>query len=684
MDCHAQPSLFSASTRHSVDRRRLLRRFQRRFRERLARVGSTAPPETQLAETYPVQLSLPGSELISSDETLDQGAVRASAVWEIEAEISDVLDFFENALTTLGTQGEPSRLQLGSVGSLIYEGADNRPTYASVEVESTDDGLRTVTVSYLVNAEAASTSDVTESGEPEGGTPEADEPDEPDETGLPANADAASLLLGVADLPTRDWRASNSTFLEVDFSTAFFDATSCSAVTAALSQILQGSVTPADLASRTFSYDADLTLVRLSFAAAVFASPGDASVFFAAIEGVVEGGLRICFLDAIVEARVRAAAQGVQLETRFGEPGFVLLQSAALEAHAESTIALVDLAANLQLHVVQRGPTAAVFVSVVANDDDLLGAIPQILAEFDRRLGGSGEAAPAVASPPAPSGDYERALTNIVDDVERRLDDAGNEFVLAFVLRLDGVDLDDEGALNDSLADAFGDFVPGVISIVDVGLEALEELDPPNRFEEDHNRFIAGLREITRLQLEGFDRALEEGFDFETGFDALEAAADALEAELERELSAEFNALVASLFADEDDEDDLSLADLLGEENVTLRQDDSTITLGGELPDDFPEALILPGATLDSRLASEVDGVQTTITFWETEQEPADVLDFYKEALVEAGYAGEQERIDVPGFSSINVLGADGEPIVRIIATGESGTTTVIVSLVDS
>ena len=363
--------------------------------------GAQAPPETQLAETYPVQLSLPGSELISSDETLDQGAVRASAVWAIEAEISDVLDFFENALATLGTQGESSRLQLGSVGSLTFQGADNGPTYASVEVESTDEGLRTVTVSYLVNAETASPSAVTESGEPESGAPEADEPDEPDETGLPANADAASLLLGVADLPTRDWRASNSTFLEVDFSTAFFDATSCSAVTAALSQILEGSVTLADLASRTFSYDADLTLVRLSFAAAVFASPGDASVFFAAIEGVVEGGLRICFLDAIVEARVRAAAQGVQLETRFGEPGFVLLQSAALEAHAESTIALVDLAANLQLHVVQRGPTVAVFVSVVANDDDLLGAIPQILAEFDRRLGGSGEAAPVVANPPA-------------------------------------------------------------------------------------------------------------------------------------------------------------------------------------------------------------------------------------------------------------------------------------------
>ena len=219
------------------------------------------------------------------------------------------------------------------------------------------------------------------------------------------------------------------------------------------------------------------------------------------------------------------------------------------------------------------------------------------------------------------------------------------------------------------------------MSIVDGGLADLERLGPPDRFEDDHNRFIAGLREITRLQQEGFDAALESDFDFETGFDDLNAASDALEAELEGELSAEFQALVASFFADDDDEDDPSLADLVGDENVTLRQGDSSITVGGQLPDDFPEALILPGATLDTTLGSEVDGVRMAITFWETEQEPSEVLDFYEEALVEAGYAAEQERIDLPSFSSLTVLGADGEPIVSIIATEENGTTTVILSL---
>ncbi len=283
---------------------------------------------------------------------------------------------------------------------------------------------------------------------------------------------------------------------------------------------------------------------------------------------------------------------------------------------------------------------------------------------------------------PAPSGDYERDLTNIVDEVEQRLDDAADEFQRAFLGNLDGVDLDDEAALNEALAGALGDFVPRIVSIVDGTLAELARLDPPDRFEDDHNRFIAGLRGITRLQQEGLDAALEADFDFETGFDDLNAASDALEAELERELSAEFNALVASFFADDDDEDDSSLADLVGDENVTLRQGDSSITVGGQLPDDFPEALILPGATLDSTLASEEDGVRMAITFWETEQEPSEVLDFYEEALVEAGYAGEQDRIDLPGFNSLSVPGVDGEPIVSIIATGENGTTTVILSLV--
>ena len=60
---------------------------------------------------------------------------------------------------------------------------------------------------------------------------------------------------------------------------------------------------------------------------------------------------------------------------------------------------------------------------------------------------------------------------------------------------------------------------------------------------------------------------------------------------------------------------------------------------------------------------------------------PSENVDFYAGALGEAGYAGEQERIDLPSFSSLTVLGADGEPIVSIIATEENGTTTVILSL---
>ena len=245
------------------------------------------------------------------------------------------------------------------------------------------------------------------------------------------------------------------------------------------------------------------------------------------------------------------------------------------------------------------------------------------------------------------------------------------------------MDLEDEAAVNEALRESLLGFLPRIEEIIDTGVSAFGDLDPPGRFEDDHDRFVAGVKAIVELQREGLELARDDGFDLEEGFDELNAASDALEAELEAELSPEFLALVASFFADDDDEDDSSLADLAGDENVTLRQGDSTITVGGELPDGFPEALILPGATLDSTLGSEVDGVRTAITFWETEQEPSEVLDFYEEALIEAGYAGEQERIDIPGFNSINVLGADGEPIVSIIATAENGTTTVIVSLVD-
>ena len=280
---------------------------------------------------------------------------------------------------------------------------------------------------------------------------------------------------------------------------------------------------------------------------------------------------------------------------------------------------------------------------------------------------------------PAPSGDYERALTDIVDEIERRLDEATADFQRAFLGNLDGVDLEDEAAVNEALRESLLGFLPRIEEIIDTGVDAFGDLDPPTRFEDDHDRFVAGVEAIVELQREGLELARDEGFDLEEGFDELNAASN----ELEAELSPEFLALVASFFADDDDDDDPSLADLVGDENITLRQGDSSITVGGELPDGFPDALILPEATLDSTLGAEVDGVRTAITFWETEQEPSDVLDFYEEALVEAGYAAEQERIDLPGFNSITVLGADGEPVVSIIATAENGTTTVILSLVD-
>ncbi len=360
--------------------------------------GAQAPPETQLAETYPVQLSLPGSELISSDETLDQGAVRASAVWEIEAEISDLLDFFENALATLGTQGEPSRLQLGTVGALTYQGADNGPTYASVEVESTEDGLRTVTVSYLVGVKPAPSTDSASNGdEPATTVAESDDEDADAEApevvrpNLPRTR-AMELLPRRQAFPAGRWGVSDATIIEVDFSTPFFQPTSCRAVTEALAEMTTGSTTAADLASRSFSYDDDLTLVRWAFAVATFRSVAESNAFFVALDGIVDDELRSCFVDTIAEAGTQAAAQGVQLETRLGEPSFIVARSSALEAHAQSTIATVDLRANLQLHVLQRGLAVGVFASVVVNDDDSLEAIPGILADIDLRLGGNGVA----------------------------------------------------------------------------------------------------------------------------------------------------------------------------------------------------------------------------------------------------------------------------------------------------
>lgn len=355
--------------------------------------SSDAP---QLAQTYPVQLTLPGSELISSDEALDQGGVRATAVWRIEAEVEDLLDFFARALAILETPGETERLELGSAGVLRYQGADNGLTYASVEVESGDDGLRTVTVSYLVGVKPApSPESASNDDEPTTAVAESDAEDDDAEApevvrpNLPRTR-AMELLPRRQALPARRWGVSDSTLIEVDFSTPFFEPRSCQAVTQALAEMTTGSTTAADLASRTFSYDDDLTLVRLAFAVATFRSVAESNAFFVALDGIVDDELRICFVDAIAEARTQAAAQGVELETRLGEPSFIVARSSALEAHAESTIALVDLTANLQLHVLQRGLAVGVFASVVVNDDDSLEAIPGILADVDRRLGGDG------------------------------------------------------------------------------------------------------------------------------------------------------------------------------------------------------------------------------------------------------------------------------------------------------
>ena len=272
----------------------------------------------------------------------------------------------------------------------------------------------------------------------------------------------------------------------------------------------------------------------------------------------------------------------------------------------------------------------------------------------------------------------------------RRLLEAAVEFPLLFLPSLVGLDPDDEEAVNEVFAGAAEDFVARVVSIVENGLVEVEGLDPPDRFEEDHNRFIAGLREIWRLRLEGLDAAidaaLEADSDFETGLDELHAEAVALEAALTRELSPEFRALVGSFLGDADVEAPPSLADLIGDENITVTQGDVSISVSEQLPDDFPEALIPPAATFWGTVSWEKDGLREAVVTlaWQTEQEPSEVLDFYEEALVEAGYVGEQEeRTDIPGFNLLNVLDADGEPIAVVLVAAANGTTIVTLSLVD-
>jgi hypothetical protein len=292
----------------------------------------------------------------------------------------------------------------------------------------------------------------------------------------------------------------------------------------------------------------------------------------------------------------------------------------------------------------------------------------------------------AVAAPAlADDSDYARRLRAIVEDIERRLDEAADEFQDEAFAALADIDLDDEDALNQVLIDALATIGPSLLQIIDDGLDDVDGLDPPDRFEEDHDRFVGTIRQLFELQSDIFERAQEDGFSADQQLEDLTTRIDELENDLRDSISPEYFNIIAPFFDDFDDETE-SLADLGGDDGVTLTQGDASISAGGDIPDNYPDELTPPNATLESAFAATEGGVESIVAFWTSTSDADDLLDFFADAFQKLGIEGEEDRVSAGDFNALSISDGDGNPLagVLISPSASGGTYDVIVTLIGS
>ncbi len=117
------------------------------------------------------------------------------------------------------------------------------------------------------------------------------------------------------------------------------------------------------------------------------------------------------------------------------------------------------------------------------------------------------------------------------------------------------------------------------------------------------------------------------------------------------------------------------------EVTITSEEGDVFASLGGDLVDGYPQGLIYPGAELTFSAATEVEGKQQFVAFWETDDDADAVLDFYERAFDALGIQGEKERVSFGGIATLNVGPEDaGAAVLFDEGSGESGGNVVTIA----
>ena len=309
-------------------------------------------------------------------------------------------------------------------------------------------------------------------------------------------------------------------------------------------------------------------------------------------------------------------------------------------------------------------------------------------AQTDDADDGGDREAPAASAATAQGdaeGAYENDVKRIVDAVQADLDEVGLEFLRVFLLQLDGIDTEDDQAIAEALAEVLLTFADDVTGLISDGLDQLDALALPDRFAEDHRLFVNSVRALGALQADAFETIAREGFDLETGFDAINAETDALEAELQAALSPDFLALVVAFFADAN-LNDLTPLDVLDDaDSVMLIEGDQAVSIGGDPVDGFPPILVPPDSTLETSASELTESGTLYFAVWQSSQEPMDLLNFFEIAFEALGVDEEPERIELGGLYKLEYGGDPNTTVatVFIAANEEVGGFSVVMQYLD-
>ena len=120
----------------------------------------------------------------------------------------------------------------------------------------------------------------------------------------------------------------------------------------------------------------------------------------------------------------------------------------------------------------------------------------------------------------------------------------------------------------------------------------------------------------------------------------------------------------------------------IGEITITTDEGEAQLQFGGDLPEDFPEEFVYPGAVHISSFSVTAEEGGVILATFDSDDDLDDILKFFEQALLDAGLGDEVIRATMPQGSMIAFGDGDsGGTVIVFSGGGEEAENRITITL---